>query len=1123
MLNTNALRISMTSALRTFLSIAVVGAILCGSLAMAQLPTATILGVVKDSSGSVIPAASLTAKNVETGQIRTAMSAADGSYRFQAVPIGSYEIRAEHSGFQTQVQTGLTVSVSQEAVVNITLQVGTVADTVSVTADAPLVNTTSGALGTLVDDQKIAELPLNGRNYVDLMLLQPGINLQANKNQGGGQVGVWFSSNGAPVRSNNMLLDGAIILNMYGAGASSASGSTLGLDGIQEWRVVTNASSAEYGMNMGSQMLIVSKGGTNAFHGSAFEYLRNSAMDAANRFYVPSASNGFQRIPPYRRNNYGGSFGGPIKKDKTFFFGVYEGLRERLSVTNVDPVLPAACHQLIGAGTNNTTLANPTGCASTGLDSTSVVPASIQPILAAIPLPTAGFANQYIFTYSQPTNESYGQVRVDQNISASDTLFGRYTIDDSEQTQTGGYPGFTTLLTSRNQFVTASENHIFSPTLLNTARFSFSRTTIPQTDPPSGFAPFVTGATEFGRVSISGGLGGNFGSVPTAPSFVTQNIFTWSDDIFVTRGKHALKFGTLINHFQDDALRTTGAAGTLTYGSIANFMLGKPTSAAIGLSPNSVLGRSYRFNTLGFYAQDDIRLLSHLTVNVGLRYEFTTSYNEVNGHGASFRNFLTDPAPTVGPPFQNPSLHNVSPRIGFAWDVLGNSKVSVHGGYGLLYDIASLGFSLFQTNLVPPFGSSSTTVYPTPLAVVNLPVTFPSCCIGNTLNGIQWDLKQPQMTQYNLAVDMKLPGAMSMTVAYAGSRGRHLLRLTDGNPTIPQGVVQNGACVARPAGQAPAGNLSDCWIGGDPRLSPFGPTPTSKWGSDQMTSSSGDSWYNSLQVLVARRLSKGLELQGSFTWAKVIDLGQGQAGGESNATPVYPEYPQVGRLDRGPASFDISKNFRLNTLYRLPDYNAKKGFLGGLLSGWETAAIVSLQSGFPFTPVIQANRSRSGSAGGATVVDRPNLAPGRTFDTITSGTSTGCQLSNGTSIAAGTPLGTPSLYFDPCAFVLPAAGTLGNMGRDSLVGPAFANVDFSVIKATPLRFREGASLEFRAEIFNILNHPNFIAPQFSGNTAGIVFAGNAANATENPLPTAGVLNATVNSARQVQLALKLRF
>jgi len=368
--------------------------------ATAQQNTGTILGVVKDSSGAVVPGAGITILNEETSLTRTVTTGENGAFRAPALPVGHYTVRVELAGFRTQAQRGLILEVAQELVVNPTLEVGAVPqEEVVVSGEAPLVNTTSSALGSVVNEQSMSDLPLNGRNYVDLTMLQPGVSQQTLATTGGGATasGTWFSANGAPVRSNNFTLDGAPMTNAAAAATASEAGTTLGVDGIREYKVVTSAFSAEYGMVMGSQTVMVSKNGTNLWHGDVFEYMRNSALDARN-FFDYRTSSGGRRLPLFQRNSFGGSFGGPIKKDKTFFYGVYEALRQNLGVTILDNVLPAACHQLVNPGTSNTTLANPAGCAP-ALTSSTVVPQVIQPFLDLYPVPNLP-ANQFTFPSS---------------------------------------------------------------------------------------------------------------------------------------------------------------------------------------------------------------------------------------------------------------------------------------------------------------------------------------------------------------------------------------------------------------------------------------------------------------------------------------------------------------------------------------------------------------------------------------------------------------------------------------------------------------------------------------------------------------------------------------------------
>jgi outer membrane receptor protein involved in Fe transport len=1030
-----------------------------GSLAMAQLPTATILGTVKDSTGAVIPGAAITAKNLETGLTRAGVSAEDGSYRFSALPVGSYELKVELPGFKTEVRSGLTLTVSEEAVVNFTLQAGAVEQTVVVTEDAPIVNTTSGSLGGLVDEQKVAELPLNGRNFIDLTLLQPGVTQHKNIGVAASTVGMWFSSNGAPLRSNNYLLDGAIMTNLTQGTSASQDSSTLGIEGIREYRVITNSFSAEYGMTMGSQVTIVTKGGTNTLHGSLFEYFRNSALDARNFFdYKTAASN--RRLPAFARNQFGGSVGGPIKKDKTFFFGVYEGLRQHLGTTNVSPVIPAACH----AKSNNP-------CIGGG----NVSPA-VQPLLDLFPLPNLP-GDKFTFPFTQPTRDDYGQGRVDQIFSSKDSLFGRYTINDTDETDPLNYPQFRTIRFSRNQYTTLSENHIFTPALLSTFRFSFSQTH-PANPSPSGLIgpqySFVPGE-EIGIMNIGGvsQMGPN-----VAPTDFTQKLFTWSGDFFYTRGRHSLKFGTLINYYRQYLINNVNSFGTVTFATVPNFLRGLTSQYSV-LTPGSLRVRNYHSNTLGFYAQDDFRVRPNLTFNLGLRYEFLTVPNEVTGHGSALRDLQHDDKATLGPPFRNMSLLNFSPRFGFAWDVTGNGKTAIRGGFAELYDVGVFGVSFaIAMSGTPPFSSFSSVATP---STFTLPLFFPPSAVGKSLRLIDYNTKQPHMLDYNFTVERQLPGQVGLTLGYAGSRGINIMQVKDGNPTIPQ-ILPEGR---------------KFWTGNDPRVNP-------NWSAFELHTAAGNSWYNALQFGLNKHLSKGLQFQSSYTWSKLIDETQGQAGADEAVSSVFGVDPSNRHVDRGPADFDLRHNWQFNTIYQLPQ-PFKGRALGATLNGWRASGILSVQSGFPFTPDLRTNRSRSGvNAGGAGAgagsIDHPNLVPGRTVQSII--------------------LGGPNRYFDATAFTLQDTGFLGTSGRNILTGPGYTNLDFSLGKNIPIKqLGDSGALEFRGEFFNILNHPNFaMTDAFRQVFAGTEKPG------DLPLPTAGVITSTgYNRSRQIQFALKLLF
>ncbi|MBZ5659655.1 MAG: TonB-dependent receptor [Acidobacteriia bacterium] len=1095
---------------------------------MAQMPTATILGIVTDSTGATVPEAKLTARNIETGQTRTATSAADGSYRFSALPVGKYEVRAEKNGFQTNVRSGLTLDVAQEAVVNFALQVGSMVQEVVVSSEAPLVNTTSGSLGGLVDEQQVAQLPMNGRNYVDLTLLQPGITQHRSLGANPSNVGLWYSSNGAPVHSNNFLLDGASMSNLQGVNSASASGYTLGVDGIREYRIITNSFSAEYGMTMGSQVLMVSKGGANKWSGDVFEYLRNSALDARNFFDATDTANinGFgtdksltyprKRLPPFQRNNFGGAFGGPIQKDKTFFFAVYEGVRQRLGVTIVDTVFPAADH---------VATANP-GCGG------CTVATQILPLLALYPnsnMPNNGFTYPFV----APTRDDYGQIRVDHTFSANDSLFARYTIDNgslhSSVIQNAGpwsYPGFTMDISSQSQYTTLAENHVFSPSLLNTARFSVSRTT-PRIDSGSPYAgsqyQFVPGAAtaDLGLINIAGVAISPMGPFPTAPAYLPQNILSWGDDIFYTRGRHSFKFGTLINRYQQHNYTARGYRGTATFNSISEFLQGKTSATLAYLTPTSSLVRDYRSTTIGFYAQDDFRVTSRFTLNLGLRYEFMTQLHEKNGVQDALVNVRTDASPTVGPPFKNPTLHNASPRLGFAWDVRGNGKTAVRGGYALLYDLSPYGTAMdvIQTN-EKPFTTTSTILGSASSPItVTIPFPVSTAIIAHDIALFDYNIKQQHLLSYNLTLEQQLPFSMGLSVAYAGSRGLNLMSRRDANPRQPNGVpsVVGGVetCVPLTSGTRDLTSMMDgsataCWA---PTVAGVNPNPyiNPAWASILLQTGAASSNYNALQVVLNKRVTKGLQFQSAYTWSKMMDFPQSEAPNEMSSAPVYPVDAFHNWPDYAVSNYDATHNWRFNATYRLPQMSGKSGLLPKVANGWQVSGIESIQTGYPFTVNLANNQSGSAVFSGGTNLDRPDLVPGRSVYSITHGTSPGCIINPGkpgtVTIAAGTPLGTPNLWFDPCAFTLQPAGFLGNEPRNMLRGPGLSNLDFSLLKDTAIRqLGENGNMEFRVEIFNLLNHADFAIP---GN---------------HNYPSGGAITTTGSAtSRQIQLALKLMF
>jgi hypothetical protein len=603
-----------------------------------------ILGVVKDIPGGTVPGATVTVTNVDTNEVRTATTLDDGAFRVPALRTGHYSVRVEKDGFKTVTQSSLNLDVAQELVLNPTLDIGTSVEQVTVSGEAPIVNTTTSSLGGLVNDQQIADLPLNGRNYIDLTLIQPGVQQNIKPSGGGtGSSGTWFSSNGAPARSNSFTLDGALMVNQFGTGANSEAGTTLGVDGIKEYKVITNMFSADYGMTMGSQMVIVSKGGSNLWHGDAFEYLRNNHLDARNFFEAPVSLLDGQRTPQFQRNNFGASVGGPIRKDKTFFYLVYEGLREAQGDTIQDVTLPAACHfvnnngtpMIIGGGpipstvtlpsgftaanqqtvqnplTGSTTLAS-NGCTSATGGSGTNVASVVTPWVGQFPFanePGISGGNGYTFQGKTTVRDDYGQLRVDHTFSTSDTLFARYTLDDAHLTDpyaqlnpgdTGSaFPQFTVFGGSRNQWFSMGETHIINANLLNSAKIHYSRTFFaaynsPNTTFLNPFGPligpqwsFITGKYE-GGYSPGGGTTG-LGPATTYTTYHYQNIGTLQDDVFYTAGKHSFKIGALLNRFEEPSVMAKGDTGTVSFANVAGFMSGIPQSyLAVQPNPNFV-------------------------------------------------------------------------------------------------------------------------------------------------------------------------------------------------------------------------------------------------------------------------------------------------------------------------------------------------------------------------------------------------------------------------------------------------------------------------------------------------------------------------------------------------------
>src|SRR5262245_13400619 len=1015
------------------------------SFAAAQITSATISGTIKDETGGVLPGADVVVKNVETGFTRSAVTDSKGYFTVPGLAPGRYEARATLQGFTAAVQTGIVLEVAQQAGLNFTLKVGVTSETITVSGDSPLVDLRTSALSAVVDGKKIEELPLNGRNYIMLATLQPGV-VQFTEKQTTSptQRGVSLNINGMGGRSNSFLIDGANMRGYAGMATVTAADSTLGVETIQEFRVVTNAFSADYGRAMGGVINIATKSGTNTLHGSGFEFFRNSKMDAPNFFDVDEP-------PPFTRNQYGGAVGGPLVPNKVFFFGGAERLQEDLGTTVITAV--------------------PTAAARVG----TVNPA-VRPYLDLYPQPNgrdlgAGIG-QYTYEFTRVTRENFLQGRIDVALSDKDLLFVRHTYDGSRQVspvasgviQTTGLPQFFTNSTSGNHFFTVEAKRTVTSNLLNTARMSASVLTYEQqaADTLTEGLPFLPDVPFMGLILI-GGLSqlGNYAAEPS-----TQNIdyWTWSDDLTYTRGKHLLKTGALVEHAYAQKLTTVNSRGTYTFANLAQFLSGVP-SRFQGNAPDPKFERK-RPNTLfGFYLQDDYRVTSNLTLNLGARYEFFTVPADKDGLDAYLPDVRTSPATVLGGPFVNPSLKNVAPRFGFAWDVSGDGRTAVRGGSGLYYDTdgpynSSLGIAI-QT---PPF------VLPVNVTGAGIPFPTPVLPSGATgvalsLRTIDYHIKQPKGWTYNVNVQRELVGSWAAMAGWAGSRGYDLVNYIEGNPVVP--VVQADGSLFFPAGA--------------PRRNPA-------WSSIDYRMSDGRSTYDALQASLMKRFSDGYQVQLSYTLSKAMGNADGQLGTDTVTSSVYPQNPYDLDAEWAVASFDARHVFTANATWQLPVFRNH-----ALLGGWQLNAILSLHTGYPFSPSIQTpNWSRTGNTS-TNAEDRPSVKPGTDPNRIITGD--------------------PSHWFDTSVFVLQPRGTLGDTPRNFLRGPGFANTDVSLVKNQALA--GAARLQIRLEVFNVFNRANFAAPTRP------VFAG--ANENEAPLATAGQILRTVNSSRQVQLGVKLLF
>jgi hypothetical protein len=1037
---------------------------------------ADLSGTTKDISGAVVPNVQVSARNTATNLTRETQSDDQGRYAFPGLPIGSYEVTATYKGFQTTKVTA-ELTLGQKAEIDIALSPVGVAENVMVEGGEQRIaaDTETSILGQLVSRRQVENLPLNGRDYTQLVLLQPGVT-QARSDQGDILTGKGpkVSVHGARTSQNNYLLDGTDIMDALGRTAAGANGVVSGIESVQEFTVLTNTYSAQYGRASGGVFNIATRSGTNQLHGTAFEYLRNSALDAANFFENATGS----PKAPFKRNQFGFSAGGPIVKDRLFIFGAYEGFRESLGITDVESVPSLAARA--GAFLPRGATINP----------------AVLPYLALIPLPTSanpadatGQTALFAGQFKQPANLNTYNVRGDYTLSKHDTLFARYTQNDSriQFINSETFPTFPNTGTNFQKFFTLGETRIFTGDIVNNFRYAFNRTTPSEAPAPSdGFESlaFIPGQI-VGDLNI-GGFTKRFGSDRNTPRSFFQNLNQFSDDLSIVRGAHSMKTGVNIEHFDIQGNSSSRNRGEFTFGTFSEFLQGVSRNF-VGLIPghdNTV--RHHKQSLLGFYFHDDWKARPNLTFNLGLRYEFITVPNEVNGINTNVGD-PNDRAVTTGPIFRNPSKKDFAPRVGFAYSPAfkngflgslfgGPGRTSIRAGFGVYFDqllYATYGNMTFKQ---PPFFEQVT------INSAPFPNVFPLLANGTFATDTFSITRTPSPTyamQYNFNVQRELSSRVVVTAAYVGARGVHLWRESDFNIAVPLDPPFDTRFT-------PVANVNQVR-----RRNPA-------FGSIRFKVSDANSFYNALQLNVASRISRSFTGQLSYTFAKSIDDGSSSLGrnefanGQARSTD-----PFNLRLSRGLSDFDVRHRLSANFSYDLPFGHGQrfapdaKGVGRVLLEGWQVNGILTAETGIPVTPIFTFDQDRDGSVDNE---QRPNLAAGVT--------------------RIPTHLSRTQL-FDPTVFVLPAVGTRGTLGRNIIEGPGLWSFDPGVSKNFYLNSERTRSIQFRTEIFNAFNHANFAIPDVGNLT---IFN----NATTRN-STAGQITRTSTPSRQIQFALRFIF
>ncbi len=1038
----------------------------------AQTSSSSINGRVTDPSGSAIVGARVRATNVATNVSREALSAESGSYTIPLLQVGDYTVEVEAKGFKALQRKNVVLQTATNQDLDFVLQIGDVSELVNVEASAPLLETEVHALGTVIENKKIVELPLNSREFYSLAYLMPGVMPPAQSSTLGYRGG--FNVSGSSETSNNFMING-IDNNNDSINAPSFRPS---VDSIQEFKVQTGMYSAEYGRSSGGQVVVTTKSGTNAFHGSAFEFLRNQVLDARNIFTLSSTN------PVFKRNQFGGTIGGPVIKNKTFFFVSYEGLRLRQEVdaigtTPTTAMVSGDFRSLLNLKTPIHVLNPFTGAE---FPTPNVIPQNlIDPIGKAIaayfPAPTIATALGAVpssnYNFNQLRTESLNQysLRIDHSLGAKDSLYGTLNYFDDptfepSNTTCGArvLPGFGCNSGLTTWLAGIVETHIFTPTLLNEARIGLNR--YRQTRlPPDGTVDFI-GQNHIQGVQPAGDPGfygipqttvkgySTLGINQNIPQDLVTNKFQWVDTVIWVRSAHTIKVGVDIRRSQGNDLSAQSGRGIFAFNAdaktatsgyaLADLLLGVATSSSRNATAPKIYERTSSYNT---YIQDDWKIRPNLILNLGARYELNTPFVVKNNQLSNF-DMVTGQIYVAGTNGSGPNVYqydknNIEPRVGLAWTPIKNTVF--RAGYGIYDNSATAYNGIGSIYFNPPFRNPQTFTPTDKVTLVTFSNPFPTALAkgSTTVTAVAKNFADAYIQQWGGGIQRTISANMLIDVAYAGSKGTRLPNELNINQPVPKGV-----------------------------------RPYPSFGNISWFESNGNSTFHSLQTKLEKRYSAGISFLGSYTYSKSIDDTPGFAS-NSSASSAFPQNSRNRAVERGLSDFDIRHRFVASSVYELPfgpgKHMLEKGLGSELLRNWQLSGILSLMSGRPLTPYYTTDISQT-----LNNHDRPNVVG---------------DPNNGPK--------TVQQWFNTAAFATPATGTFGNAGRNIINGPRFTNLDLAVSRR--FTFTERVALQFRAEFFNSLNHTNFNLPLATVDGAGF-----------------GSIPSTFDQ-RQLQFALKLTF